>query len=52
MVDADCLIVKVDEHGVQIQDEFWMEANLDKLPVYLMIVGRKDKSNKTAAGEA
>ena len=41
MVDAGCLIVKVDEHGTQIQDEFWMEVNLEKLPAYLMIVGEK-----------
>ena len=52
MVDAGCFIVKVDEHGTQIQDEFWMEADLEKLPAYLMIVGRKDRSNKLAEDEA
>lgn len=52
VVDAGCRIVKVDEHGEGIEDEFWMEANLDKLPAYLMIVGSKDLSNKTAAGDA
>ncbi|MBB14814.1 hypothetical protein CMK22_06045 [Candidatus Poribacteria bacterium] len=41
MVDAGCFIVKVDEHGTHIQDEFWMEVNLEKLPAYLMIVGEK-----------
>ena len=46
VVDAGCNIVKVDEHGENIEDESWMEANLDKLPGYLMIVGRKDAPNK------
>jgi len=41
VVDAGCRIVKVDEHGEKIEDEFWLEANLDKLPAYLLIVGRK-----------
>lgn len=41
VVDAGCCVVKVDEHGEKIEDEFWMEAELDKLPAYLMIVGRK-----------
>jgi len=40
VVDAGCRIVKVDEHG-RIEDEFWMKGNLDKLPAYLLIVGRK-----------
>jgi ubiquinone/menaquinone biosynthesis C-methylase UbiE len=48
VVDAGCRIVKVDEHGEKIEDEFWMKANLDKLPAYLLIVGRKDSPNKTA----
>lgn len=52
VVDAGCRIVKVDEHGKKIEDEFWMEANLDKLPAYLMIVGRKQSPNKTAGGDA
>jgi ubiquinone/menaquinone biosynthesis C-methylase UbiE len=52
VVDAGCLIVKVDEHGEKIEDEFWIEANLDKLPAYLMIVGRKDSLNKMAGGAA
>ena len=41
VVDAGCRIVKVDEHGEKIEDEFWLKANLDKLPAYLLIVGRK-----------
>jgi hypothetical protein len=41
-----------DEHGEKIEEEFWMEAELDKLPAYLMIVGRKDSPNKTAGGAA
>jgi len=42
VVDAGCRIIKVDEHGQKIEDEFWMKANLDKLPAYLLIVGKKD----------
>ena len=41
VVDAGCRIVKVDEHGEKIEDEFWLKANLDKFPAYLLIVGRK-----------
>ena len=52
MVDAGCFIVKVDEHGTQIQDEFWMEANLEKLPAYLMIVGRKESPNQMLINDA
>ena len=51
VVDAGCCIVRVDEHGEKIEDEFWMEANLDELPAYLMIIGRKDSPGKTAAGD-
>ena len=40
-VDAGCRIVKVDEHGEKIEDEFWLKANLDKFPAYLLFVGRK-----------
>ena len=42
VIDAGCRIVKVDEHGEKIEDEYWMAANLDKLPAYLMVVGKKD----------
>jgi ubiquinone/menaquinone biosynthesis C-methylase UbiE len=51
-IDAGCRIVKVDEHGEKIEDEFWMEANLDKLPAYLMIVGRKDSHSRTGVDRA
>ena len=51
VVDGGCIIVKVDEHVEKIEDESWMEADLDKLPAYLMIVGRKD-SPPTAGGDA
>ena len=51
VVDAGCRIIKVDEHGEQIEDESWMEVNLDKFPAYLMIVGRKDGANK-ATGDS
>lgn len=46
-VDAGCRVVKVDEHGDQVGDESWIEADLDKLPAYLMIVGAK----RAQAGE-
>ncbi len=52
VVDAGCRIVKVDEHGEEIEDESWTKANLDKLPAYLMIVGKKEPPNKTAGGDA
>lgn len=51
VVDAGCRIVKVEEYGEKIEDEFWVDANLDKLPAYLMIVGRKDSPNETTGGE-
>jgi ubiquinone/menaquinone biosynthesis C-methylase UbiE len=42
VIDAGCRLLKVDEQGEKIEDEFWMKSNLDKLPGFLMIVGRKD----------
>lgn len=30
------------ERGRSVRDEFWMEADLDKLPAYLLIVGRSE----------
>jgi len=47
VVDAGCRIVRVEEHGDKIEDELCMEANMDKLPAYLMIAGRKDPPNQT-----
>ena len=41
VVDADCRIVKVEEHGEKIEDEFWMVPKLDKLPTSLLVVGEK-----------
>lgn len=49
VVDAGCRILRVDEHGEKIEDEFWMQSSLDKLPAYLLIVGRRDASDKTEA---
>jgi len=51
MLDAGCSLLKVDEHGEKVEDEFWMKANLDKLPAFILIVGRKDASNKADAGD-
>jgi len=42
VLDAGCHLVKVDEHGEKLGDEFWIKTNLDKLPAYLLIVGEKD----------
>jgi SAM-dependent methyltransferase len=42
VLDAGCHLVKVDEYGEKLHDEFWTKANLDKLPAYLLIVGEKD----------
>jgi len=41
VVDAGCALLKVDEHGEHKENEVWAKANLDKLPTYLLIVGRK-----------
>jgi len=51
-VDVGCRIVKVDEHGEEIEDEFWTEASLETLPAYLMIVGEKELPCNTACGDA
>jgi len=42
VIDAGCRIVKVEEHGEKVENEYWMAVNLDKLPAYLLIVGKKD----------
>jgi hypothetical protein len=42
VLDTGCALLRVDEHGEHVEDEKnWMKANLDKLPAYLLIVGRK-----------
>jgi len=51
VIDAGCRIVKVEEYGESIDDEFWMVAHLDKLPANLVIVGRKDIAAVPAAGD-
>ena len=51
VLDSGCHLVKVDEHGEKIEDEFWMKTNLDKLPAYLLIVGEKDSPNKQGEGD-
>ena len=48
-VDAGCRILKVDEYGEKIEDEYWMTVNLDKLPTSLLIVGTKDHNGSNAA---
>ena len=48
VLDAGCRLVKVDEHGEHIEDEHWMTADLDKLPAYLLIVGRKENAGRHA----
>lgn len=46
VVDGGCRILKVEEHGERIEDEYWMAVNLTKLPAYLLIVGRKEPASK------
>ena len=41
-MDAGCRIVKVDEYGEKVDDEFWLSVDLDKFPANLLIVGRKE----------
>lgn len=41
VLDTGCLLIKVDEHGEKIEDEFWTKTNLDKPPAYLLIIGEK-----------
>jgi ubiquinone/menaquinone biosynthesis C-methylase UbiE len=52
VVDAGCRLVTVEEHGERVEDEYWMKAKLDKLPAYLLIVGRKDLPNLSAEAGA
>ena len=42
VVEAGCCIINVEEYEQKLDDESWIVANLDKLPTYLLIVGRKD----------
>ena len=46
VVDAGCVIVQVEEHDQQIEDEFWREADLHKLPANLMVAGQKRLLNQ------
>jgi ubiquinone/menaquinone biosynthesis C-methylase UbiE len=43
VLDAGCALVKVEEYGQKVEDEYWLEVNLDKFPAYLLIVGKKDQ---------
>ena len=48
VLDSGCRVVRVDEHGEKIPDQFGMvkanqRATIDKLPAYLLIVGEKDQ---------
>jgi len=47
VINAGCRVIKVDEYGEKIEDEFWTVADLDKLPANLVIVGRKDPDKTT-----
>ncbi len=42
VIDAGCRIIKVDEYGENVEDEFWMQADLNKLPANMVIIGRKE----------
>ena len=52
VVDAGCTLVKVAEHGECEEKEEYATFVPSTLPMYLMIVGRKEASNKTDAGDA
>ena len=52
VVDAGCTLVKVDEHGEHEEEEEYATFVPSTLPMYLMIVGRKEASNKTDAADA
>ncbi len=52
VVEAGSRIIKTDEYGEKIEDELWMKADLEKLPAFLLIVGRKDSQNKTGQTSA
>ena len=52
VVDAGCGLVKVDEHGECEEKEEYAIFVPSTLPMYLMIVGRKEAPNKTNAGDA
>ena len=45
VLDAGCSLLKVDEYGEKVEDEFWMKVKLEKLPATILIVGKKDTSN-------
>jgi len=41
VVDAGCELAKIEEHDLQVEDEHWLEVNLNNFPSTLMVVGRK-----------
>jgi hypothetical protein len=45
VIDAGCNIISVEELDAKIEDEWWMEVDLDKLPAYLLIIGKKFEHN-------
>lgn len=51
ILDAGCSIDKVDEYGECEEKEDYSEFVPSSLPMYLMIVGRKEPSNKPDAGD-
>ena len=45
VVNAGCELVKVEEHDLQVEDEHWLEVNLNNFPSTLIVVGRKKSVN-------
>lgn len=45
VIAAGCKIITVDELESKIEDEWWVEADLDKLPSFLLIIGKKVEHN-------
>jgi ubiquinone/menaquinone biosynthesis C-methylase UbiE len=51
VVDAGCILARVDEHGECEEKEEYAKFTPSTLPMYLMIVGRKEQPNKADAGD-
>jgi len=52
MLDAGCRILEVDEHGECEENEDYARSVPSILPMYLMVVGSKEPSSKSDAGDA
>jgi ubiquinone/menaquinone biosynthesis C-methylase UbiE len=41
VIDAGCALLRVEEYGGKLDDEYWLKVRLDKFPGFLMIAGRR-----------